>query len=520
VSFKRLGKGLGLAVGLSMLSTAGAYAQGEGPELVIAAPTGQVGTLDPHKAVQNADTAPISWMFNALVRFKPGQTNPATIEPDLAESWTVSEDGTEWTFNVRRGVKCHGNGEEFTAEDAAWSIKRASNKETSTFAGDYVDFQDAVAVDSHTLKVTLKKPLVSMPGLLANYHGGFMLCRSTAEALGGDFASKPLGTGPFVFAEHQPQRFLRLTANKDYFRGAPQVGQIIYRYMPSEASRDLAFRSGEADIQAGRNTDDWVERAEKLPNAKVVALEPAQLIQIYLNVTRPPLDDIRVRQAIQYAVDRDQLVSFVGKRVSRPAVSVIPSDNQGVAKFEFPKHDPEKARQLLAEAGYPNGLTIKMVQSNVASNLRPMEVLQQQLAQVGINMDMEVVDHTTWHTKIRQDLSDITFYAASRFPVADFYLTQFFHSASIVGKPTAVTNFSHCDVADADIEAARSEQDVQARDTFWHDAQRKLIDNVCAIPLYELTNAVVWSDKVDLGYDMVGSFTLLPDITEKVRANK
>ena len=122
-------------------------------------------------------------------------------------------------------------------------------------------------------------------------------------------------------------------------------------------------------------------------------------------------------------------------------------------------YDPEKAKALLKEAGYPNGLTIKIIHTNLPGMLAMMEVTQAQLRKVGITLDMEVVEHATYHANIRKDMSPIVHYSAARFPVADVYLTQFYHSRSIVGTPTAVTNFSHCNDADAEIDAARVEPD-------------------------------------------------------------
>jgi peptide/nickel transport system substrate-binding protein len=129
-------------------------------------------------------------------------------------------------------------------------------------------------------------------------------------------------------------------------------------------------------------------------------------------------------------------------------------------------------------------------------------------------MEIELVEHATFHEQIRADLSQVVHYSAARFPVADTYLTQFFHSDSIVGKPTAVTNFSHCDVADAEIEAARSEPDEARQLELWALAQQKISDAICAVPIYQNLQLWAWKDTLDLGYDMEGSLNLSPAITE------
>ena len=133
-----------------------------------------------------------------------------------------------------------------------------------------------------------------------------------------------------------------------------------------------------------------------------------------------------------------------------------------------------------------------------------IEAMQAQLKKVGINLDIELVEHATFHAQIRKDLSPIVHYQAARFPVADVYLTQFFDSTSIVGTPTAVTNFSHCNVADDEIRAARVEPDPVKQKELWKTAQEKIIKAVCGVPVYEQLQLWAWKDTLDLGYDLQG----------------
>ena len=498
----------------------GSPALAQKKELVVATSQTDAGKLDPHQASAGADKGILNWVFNALVRIKPGQASPEFIEPDLAESWTSNPNGTEWTFKIRSGVQCHGNYGEFTAEDAAFSLKRAATKETSAFAGDFSSLDRVEALDKNTLKITLKSPIPSLLGLVSNYHGGLMVCRKAATDLGDGFGKKPIGTGPFAFVEYQPQQFVKLTAHKAYFRGAPQLETITYRYIPSDATRDLAFRSGEVDMMFGRQTNQWVERTKEVPGAVVVAMEPAELNAIYLNMKSKPLDDIRVRQAIAHAVNRKAMVQFTGDKVAREAISVVPNGNLGVAEAGLYPYDPAKAKALLREAGYPDGIKLKVVQSTLPVLLRIMEALQAQLRESGIDLDIEPVDHPTYHANIRKDLSQVTLYQAARFPVADVYLTQFFHSRSAVLQPTAVTNFAHCSVADQDIEAARSETDAAKQKALWKAAQEKIVKDICAVPFSEQLVMWAWKDTLDLGYEMKGSLNLMPHITEKARFTK
>ncbi len=474
-----------------------------------------IGQVDPHKATTTQDKPMTGWLFNGLVRFPPGSDDLGALEPDLAESWEKSDDGLEWTFHLREGVKFHHGYGELTAEDVVFSLNRAANPDTSSFSGDYAAFEKVEALDDKTVKITLSAPVPSLLGLVANYHGGNIVSKKAVEELGADFTLKAVGTGPFMVGEYSPQESITFDANPDYFRGKPKLDQIVYRFIPSDSARDLAMQSGELDVVYGRQDQQWIERVSAMDGVSVDVVRPAELQNIHFNMSMPPLDDIAVRKAIATAIDRQQFVDFLGDAIAKPAQSIIPAGNLGFAPQDLvEKGDPAKAKQMLADAGYPDGITLKMIQTSLPSMLSVAQVLQAQLAEAGITLDLEVVDHQTFHANIRKDLSQVVYYSAARFPVADVYLTQFFHPRSIVGTPTAATNFSHCDVAGDEIDAARVEQNAQKQLELWKTAQQKIVDEVCAVPLHEQLIAWAKRDNVDYGYDLKAAMHLGPIINE------
>ncbi|RUT30109.1 polyamine ABC transporter substrate-binding protein [Arsenicitalea aurantiaca] len=485
--------------------------------LTVAVPGNDLATLDPHRASATFDKNVINWMFNGLVRTAPGQFQLDTIEPDIAESWETSEDGLVWTFTLRQDVLCHGDYGPLTASDVVYSLNRAASPETSSYSADYAAFETVEALDDHTVQITLSNPIPTVLGLLVPFNGGAIICEAAGTELGDGFGRNPVGTGPFAFVEYQSQQFVRLAANTEYFRGAPEIDEILFRYVASDSSRDLAFQSGEVDIVNGRFEQSWLDRMAGLPDTTVQVLGPYELHQLHLNMTQPPLDDIRVRQAIAHAIDRDQLVAFRGEMLTRPATSVIPSGYLGHEPQTLLEHDVERARELLAEAGYPDGIDLRTVQTTLPAMLTTMEVVQAQLAEAGIRLNFELVDHPTFHEQIRQDLSQVVYYGASRLPVADIFLTQFFDSDSIVQKPTAVTNFSHCDVADAEIEAARTEIDPERQAELWQEAQRKIVEAICAVPMYEMGQPYAWTNRLEFAVPQEGSLNLSPSINETTR---
>lgn len=474
-----------------------------------------VGRLDPHFAVSTIDRVVVAWMFNGLVRFKPGSISPAEIEPDLAERWERSADGRTWTFHLRRGVQFHGGFGELTAEDVAFSLRKAAQASTSAFSGDFRAFETVEAVDPYTVRIVLRENVPSLLGLVTNYSGGYIISKKAAEQRGEAFVRAPIGTGPFALETVTPNQSVELAAHDAYFRGPPRIKRISYRFIPSDASRDLAFQNRELDLNYGRAQNVWVERTRRVPDTIVDVFEPGELAVLHLNAKQAPFDDIRVRRAVAHAVNRAELVRWRGEAVAREGRSVVPAGYLGfTADVALPQHDPERARALLAEAGHPNGVTVRVIHTQLPEMLSAMQVIQQQLRRAGITLDLQVVEHATFHQQIRQDLSPFVYYAAARFPVADIYLSQFFHSRSIVKTPTAVTNFSHCTVADAEIDGARVETDVRRQLELWAAAQRKIVDAVCGVPLFETLLVFARHASLDYGYELRGSMSLGPLITE------
>jgi len=485
--------------------------------LRVAVAADDAGQLDPYITAGWQDKALLQWIFNGLVRFKPGSMDPRTIEPDLAEEWTSSPDGKIWTFKLRRGVKFHRDYGELTAEDVVFSLQRAMNPKTSAYSNDFAEVKSIEAVNPYTVKITLNNPVPFLLGLVCNYQTGMIKSKKAVEKLGDKSMTNPIGTGPFMFEEYKAKQYVSCVAHKQYFRGAPKIDRIIYRYIPSTSSRELAFRNGEIDLFYGDRDQRWVERMRGYKDTVVDVFAPGEHRDLHLNMTIKPFDDVRVRRAVAHAINRDEIVQFLGKDVAEPSWSVVPNGYLGQAMEGIPKYDynPEMAKALLKEAGYPGGFSTKVMITTLEALLKPMQIIQEQLRKVGIQVELEVLEHATWHAQIRQNLSAMVIYGAARVPVADTNLTQFFHSQSIIGTPKAVTNFSHTRAADKEIEDARIETDVKKQLELWKVAQQKLMTECAAVPIFELKQ--VWGRRasLDYGHVLTGSLNLGPVITEK-----
>lgn len=476
--------------------------------------------LDPHLSGGGQDRALFGYIFNGLMRFKPGSMDPADIELDLATSVEGDETGTIWTVKLREGVKFHGDFGELTSADVVFSLDRVRNPETSGFASTFSAISSVEAVDDHTVKITLNDRVPTFRGILANPAGGFIISKKAMDELGDDISAPMIGTGPFQFESYTPKSQTVLTANADYFRGAPKIDRIVYRYIPSDNARELAFAAGEIDLFYGRREQDWVDRMRKqyADTIDIDIFAPSQSRMLHLNASVPPLDKIEVRQAIQHAINRDEFQALIGKDITKQLRKPVPSGFLGQAEsvptYDF---DQEKTKALLAEAGFPDGFSLKVPTTQIGSLKVPFELIMEQLRRVGINLEVDFVDHRAWHALIRKNESPLVIYGAAPFPEADAFLTPFFLSSSIVGTPTAQTNFSHCDVADAEINAARSAADPAEQLAAWAEAQNKIMAAACVVPIFELQQ--VWGRRktLDLGYELTGTLNLGPPVTENAQ---
>ncbi len=478
-----------------------------------------MGILDPHRSATTANLPIMDSIFNGLVRWKPGSVDLELIEPDLAERWESSPDGKVWTFYLRKGVQFHHGFGEMTADDVVFSLKKASNKETSIWYTGYTAFSKVEAVDPYTVRITLSNNVPSMLALVLNFHGGMVLSKKAVEKYGDDFRLNPVGTGPFEFKEYVPKQKTILVAHPKYFRGKPKIDKVVYNFVPVDQAREMAFLKGELDMIEGVKQEWWVEKMKKEKNVLVDALLPGELTMVHFNMSKKPLDDLRVRRAIAHAINRQEFRESYGLSITGEAVSVIGPGYLGftdkVAKYDF---NPDKAKALLKEAGFANGINLgEFVTSPIYLN--SAELLQGQLKKIGISFEIKMVDHPTMHKMIRADANALVPYGAARFPIADEMLTQFFHSRSIVGTPTGITNFSHYGQAtpgvDDLLDQARGEPNVEKQKALWVKAQQKIMEDLPAYPLRITYVLFLRKSNIDLGYDLKSNMTLHYQITEK-----
>jgi len=495
--FKELGIIGGTALGLSALDPAWIHAAGG--TLRYGVNSRDIRRLDPMAGPNSNDKTVLAAIFSGLVRTTPGQVNAERLEPDLAERWESSKDLKTWTFALRKGVEFHKGYGEFTSGDVIFSLERAKNKTTNVYYKSYQPFDKIEAMDKHTVRIHLKSPqtaLFLLPTVL-DWQAGMVLSKKAAEKLGDKLKTTPIGTGPYAFDEYIPQEKLVLVRNESYFRGKPGFEKIEFRMLPDPSSRTLAFKAGELDIM---DVDREQRAINQVKGAGVVieSFGPANVHKLHIDRTRKPLNDLRVRQAIAYAINRNDIVRFIGQDIAEPLYSVIPAQFVGgldpvPAKLKY-DHDPARAKKLLVEAGLPNGFSIDPVFISERPQFRrPMEIIQNQLAQVGIKINLSVVAHPAWHSKNDEGSNPLVLRAATRFPTANFILEEFFLGG---GK----RNFSRFSGADDELKRAQAETDLQVQKKLWREAQIKILEDLAAVPTHLLNTVVARKAKVDLGF--------------------
>jgi len=491
-----------------------------------------LGTMDPHMASSSGDRYLVDMIYNGLVRYKPGDSK--FFEPDLAEAIPEPEmvDGKQvWTFKLKKGVMVPASdvtpSYELTSEDVVYSLQKSATPKRSAYASEYSGMTFK-AIDKYTVKIILEKPLsveLFLPKV-ADYAGGFIIPKKPIETMGDEkFKISAVGTGPFMVKSYGSQKGVVLAANEDYFRGKPLLDGVNFLYVPEISSREFAFIAGQLDMYDSLGEVERLKQTSQLPNTVIEIIGVGEVMTIHFNTSTPPLDNLKVRQALVYGISRDELLAMFSKKVYQKAYSPVPeqylagglTQEEVVAAGVEYKVDRAKAKQLLAEAGYPNGFSLEVNVSESATYKTTYENLQAQWAKIGVNLIIKMVDHSSMHKLIRDDANPIVAYMAWR-TNADVYLTRFYHSSSIVvtgSKPD--TNFSHYTKIDNLIESARFEIDKTKQIEMWKKAQIILLKDCVTYPLFIGAQTNVSSTRIDYGHILKSSFSLYCQITEKTQ---
>lgn len=326
------------------------------------------------------------------------------LSPQLAESWDISDDGLTWTFHLRDGVLFH-DGTAFTAEAAKASLERTFKKSAEYASVKTFPVDSVQSADEHTLVIKTSRPFAPLAGYLSRDASKILAASSFDSS---DDVVKPVGTGPFKFDSWVPKESITAVKFDDYWGEKAKVQKVIYQYVPEEKTRESMLRAGEVDIIGTLSPATSQQLAKDSNFAIYTQKEMGRVRNLLLNTAKPPLDDIKVRQAISMAVDRDLISSSLLEGVDDPATVPFSSDLYWSNKdLKGPSYDPEKAKSLLEEAGWSDidndgirekdGQKLKLSLFTYTS--RPelpsmAEALKDQLGKVGIEADISILDNS------------------------------------------------------------------------------------------------------------------------------
>ncbi|SEC14003.1 glutathione ABC transporter substrate-binding protein [Paenibacillus sp. GP183] len=369
-------------------------AKKEGNKLTIAVADNFI-SMDPHDTNDTLSGSAQATMFEGLLGFDKDMK----MIPVLAESYEASADAKVFTFKLRKGVKFH-DGTPFNADAAKANFDRVSNpdnklKRYSLFAL----IVKTEAVDEYTFRVTLKEPFGAMLNNFAHPAARIISPKALAT-YGKDVSKHPIGTGPFKFVEWDPSDHLMVEKNPDYWqKGLPKVDGIKFKPVPENGSRVAMLQTGEVDFIYPFPSDQAQAISGK--DGIVVENKPSIIARyVAMNTTKKPFNDVRVRQAINYAINKEAFLKVVFRGYGSVLDSIIPPGLQFYSKQTPYAYNLEKAKQLLKEAGYENGFETQIWGANNSTAMKAMEFLQQQLAQVGIKVKVVPMESGTLSSKI------------------------------------------------------------------------------------------------------------------------
>ena len=367
-----------------------------------------ISTFDPAIGYDWQNWSMIKSLFDGLMDYKPGTTE---LIPDLAESYSISEDGLVYTFNLRKGVKFH-NGRELVASDVKYSIERSVNPETQSpgqgffwqikgfeemAGGSAQELSGITTPDDHTVVIELSQPDATFLQIMA-INFAFAVPREEVEKHGQDFGRNPVGSGAYKMTEWTLGQRVVFERNQDYFReGAPHLDKIVFEVGQDPSVALLRLKRGEVDVLGDPipSANFLQEKNDPANEGMIVEGDLLHTGYITLNTTEAPFDNKLVRQAVNMAINKERVVRIVNGRgviANQPLPPAMPAYDTA---YEGYAYDPAKAKELLAEAGYPDGFETELYAMNTDPNPRIAQSFQQDLAAVGIKAEIKALAQAT-----------------------------------------------------------------------------------------------------------------------------
>lgn len=469
-----------LLAALALPHAALAQAPKRGGTLIVGNDEDAVG-LDPHLSFAFASQNFYEHVYNGLTRFNAKME----IEGDLAQSWDIPTP-TTYVFKLRKGVRFH-NGREMTAEDVKYSIDRVRDpKNGSPVRGVYSAVDRVEVVDPYTVRLVLSKPNAALLSMMTG-RASYVVPREEVEKHG-TLQKVAVGTGPFRLVEHVAGDFARFVRHEQYFEaGLPYLDGFTIKVIKDESSRLAAVRKGTIDLTWIKATE-IEELARKEKGIMSAETPEARHLYVFLSAKEGPFQNRKLRQAVAAAIDRQEIIDSVllgrGKLTTAIPPATVPYvlSAEEIARLPFYKQDYELAKKLLAETGHPNGFEFTVKTSPHSPDYVPAaQVIQRQLAKVGITMKIEQMDWGALLKQWRAGNYEAVIFANIWYPDPEGYIKEY----TLAGGAVNTLGYSNPEV-DRLLEEQAATVDVATRTLLWRRLQRIYAEDVPIIFPYAM----------------------------------
>ena len=453
---------------------------------LIAAIAGEPDQLDPNKTSAYFSFEVLENVYDTLVE----PDADLQMRPALAESWDVTPDQLTWTFHLRRGVKFH-DGSPLTADDVVYTYRRIIDDEL-TNSDKLSAVTDVRATNPSTVVIRLKQPSPNLLTNLGGFKGMAIVQRKNVES--GEINTHPIGTGPFSFEGRKSGDSITLNANPDYWAGPPKVPGVIFRFIPEKSTALSALQAGEIDWTDSIPTQR-VNQLKDDDSLHLAVVPSNDYWYLALNEARKPWNDVRVRQAIAYAIDRDAIVTATSYGTAAKNELAIPEGNYWYTDYNRYHYDIDEAKRLLAEANAsPQNLDM-LVTTEYPETVTAAQIIADNVAPLGIKVNIRTVDFATWLDEQNTGHFDMLMMGwLGNIDPDDFYYAQHHTDGT-----SNAQKYSNPEV-DRLLDAGRVETNQEARADIYRKAATIIADECSYIYLYNPSVIQAWNTDMS-GYE-------------------
>lgn len=477
--------------------------------------------LDPIRIAIGADFWVSEQIHENLVSSPDGTfaTENDEFEPTLAESWTVSDDARTWTFVLREGVQFHGGYGEVTPDDVIFSFQR--NKDEGNSAEIYAHIESMEATGDREVTFNLSSPDPLFLGAVVSQMTSKIVSRAAVEELGEDYSYTGIGTGPYKVDNFDSQTGVFLSRFDDYWGEPAQTANVEILHIADTTAPTLAAISGDVDMIEAVRSPGWIAQIQnQAPSLIIDRTTPGSFNTLHINLTHEPFDDLKVRQALAHSIDREAMAAALAPLADPSWTFSPPGYPTGFAEEDIPEelrysYDPERARQLLAEAGHEDGVSFSTAISQREDYASIMMILQEMIRPAGFDMQLEVIEHSSYHARIREDANTLSLYSASYPPVPMYYFTRYLNSsAEVQADSSGGLNLSHYGVAMPGVDEKLAEManatTLEEYYAIGREIELQVQRDLPIIELVTLGYTVMRNPRIELGYEVQGGYARWP----------